>query len=104
MTVPQEKALIKLIQKFAYELSCDEVKLMVDKLENGDDALKRELIRIYTIGTFYFWERVALAPVVRKLRREGLKVAIAETIFNGMQEDIRKTPYIPGKTIYQDRT
>lgn len=101
--------MINIIQKLAYELSCDEVKLMIDKLENGDDALKRELIRIYAIGTFYFWERVALAPVVRKLRREGLKVAIAETIFNGMQEEPResinlKPPYIPGKTIYQDRT
>jgi len=98
--------LIKIIERIAYELCCDEVKLMVDKLKNGDDELKRELVRIYTIGTFYFWERVALAPVVRRLRREGLKVAIAETIFSGMQEDIRitKTPYIPGKTIYQDRT
>ena len=101
--------MINIIQKLAYELSCDEVKLMIDKLENGDDALKRELIRIYAIGTFYFWERVALAPVVRKLRREGLKVAIAETIFNGMQEEPResinlKPPYVPGKTIYQDRT
>lgn len=98
--------MINIIQKLAYELSCDEVKLMIDKLENGDDALKRELIRIYAIGTFYFWERVALAPVVRKLRREGLKVAIAETIFNGMQEEMRDKdrPYIPGKTIYQDRT
>lgn len=101
--------MINIIQKLAYELSCDEVKLMIDKLENGDDALKRELMRIYAIGTFYFWERVALAPVVRKLRREGLKVAIAETIFNGMQEEPResinlKPPYVPGKTIYQDRT
>lgn len=98
--------MIKIIERIAYELCCDEVKLMVDKLKNGDDELKRELVRIYTIGTFYFWERVALAPVVRRLRREGLKVAIAETIFSGMQEDIRitKTPYIPGKTIYQDRT
>lgn len=101
--------MIKIIERIAYEVSCDEVKLMVDKLKNGDDELKRELVRIYTIGTFYFWERVALAPVVRRLRREGLKVAIAETIFSGMQEDIRdsiniKPPYVPGKTIYQDRT
>lgn len=101
--------MINIIQKLAYELSCDEIKLMIDKLENGDDALKRELVRIYTIGTFYFWERVALAPVVRKLRRQGLKVAIAETIFNGMQEEPResinlKPSYVPGKTIYQDRT
>lgn len=96
--------MIKIVERIAYELSCDEVKLMVDKLENGDEELKRELIRIYTIGTFYFWERVALAPVVRRLRREGLKVAIAETIFNGIKDDLRVRPYIPGKTIYQDRT
>ena len=98
--------MIKIIERIAYEFCCDEIKLMVDKLKNGDDELKRELVRIYTIGTFYFWERVALAPVVRRLRREGLKVAIAETIFSGMQEEMRDKdrPYIPGKTIYQDRT
>lgn len=96
--------MFKIIQKVAYGLSCDEIKLMVDKLENGDEELKRELVRIYTIGTFYFWERLAVAPVVRRLRREGLKVAIAETIFNGIKDDLRERPYIPGKTIYQDRT
>lgn len=96
--------MLKIIQKLAYELSCDEVKLMVDKLENGDDELKRELIRIYNIGSFYFWERLAVAPVVHKLRRRGVKIAIAETIFNGVQDDLREKPYIPGKTIYQDRT
>jgi hypothetical protein len=96
--------LIKIVERIAYELSCDEVKLMVDKLETGDDSLKRELMRIYTIGTFYFWERLAVAPVVHRLRRQGLKVAIAETIFNGIKDDLREKPYIPGKTIYQDRT
>ena len=99
--------MINIIQKLAYELSCDEVKLMIDKLETSDDPLKRELVRIYnreSIGTFSFWERVALAPIVRRVRRAGLKVAIAETVFNGIQADIESRPYIPGKTIYQDRT
>lgn len=98
--------MINLIQKLAYELSCDEVKLMVDKLENGDDELRRELVRIYNIGSLYFWERLAVAPVVHKLRREGLKVAIAETVFHGhaAEEMANRKPYVPGKTIYQDRT
>lgn len=112
MTVPNDrshrrKALFKIIQKIAYELSCDEIKLMVDKLENGDEELKRSLVRIYQLSrleSFYFWERLAVAPVVHRLRRQGLKVAIAETIFNGIQDDLREKPYIPGKTIYQDRT
>jgi hypothetical protein len=101
--------LIKIIERIAYEVSCDEVKLMVDKLKNGDDDLKRELLRIYSVGTFYFWERVAIAPTIHRLRRQGTKTTIVETIFSGMQEDIRdsiniKPPYVPGKTIYQDRT
>lgn len=96
--------MIKIVERIAYELSCDEVKLMVDKLENGDEELKRELMRLYTIGTFYFWERLAIAPVVHRLRREALKFAVAETIFNGIKDDLQERPYIPGKTIYQDRT
>jgi hypothetical protein len=97
--------LIKIIERVGYELCCDEVKLMVDKLKNGDDDLKRELLRIYSVGTFYFWERLAIAPIIHRLRRQGTKTTIAETIFSGMQEDIRvtKTPYIPGKTIYHDK-
>lgn len=96
--------MINIIQKLAYELSCDEVKLMIDKLETCDDPLKRELMRIYAVGTFSFWERVALAPIIKRVRRAGLKVAIAETVFNGIQADVESRPYIPGKTIYQDRT
>lgn len=98
--------MINIIQKLAYELSCDEVKLMVDKLENGDVELQRELVRLYQISrmeSFYFWERLAVAPIVRRLRRQGLKVAIAETVFHGADE-MRELPrYVPGKTIYQDR-
>ena len=95
--------MINIIQKLAYELSCDEVKLMIDKLETCDDPLKRELMRIYAIGTFSFWERVALAPIIKRIRREGLKVAIAETVFNGIHLQY-EDKYMPGKTIYQDRT
>ena len=96
--------MLNIIQKIAYELCCDEVKLMVDKLETGDDNLRRELMRIYHVGSFYFWERVALAPIVHRLRRQGIKVAIAETIFHGIQAEQENKAYIPGKTIYQDRT
>jgi len=105
----RRKALFKIIQRIAYELSCDEIKLMVDKLETGDEELKRSLVRIYQLGrleSFYFWERLAIAPAVHRWRRQGAKVAIAETIFNGIQEGLREQQdvYIPGKTIYQDRT
>ena len=101
--------MLKLIQRIAYELSCDEIKLMVDKLETGDEELKRSLVRIYQLGrleSFYFWERLAMAPAVHRWRRQGAKVAIAETIFNGIQDGLREQQdvYIPGKTIYQDRT
>lgn len=124
----------KLIEKLAYKLSGTHVKILYDKLEenpsrvgiqNGHAARLDRLVEIAEDGAFTLQERVALALLIARLRRENTKAKIMKTLLEGdmvepysMQRAetvkqytdialkdleahaIKSAPYIPGETIY----
>lgn len=120
----------KLIEKLAYKLSGTHVKILYDKLEenpsrvgiqNGHAARFDRLVEIAEDGAFTLQERVALALLIARLRRENTKVKIMQTLLEGRHEEDRlrtlksftqvalddlqastvaNAPYIPGETIY----
>jgi len=124
----------KLIEKLAYKLSGTHVKILYDKLEenphrvgiqNGHAARLDRLVEIAEDGAFTLQERVALALLIARLRRENTRVKIMKTLLEGEAaetyaaqraetvktytqvalEDLKahtiaNAPYIPGETIY----
>lgn len=124
----------KLIEKLAYKLSGTHVKILYDKLEenphrvgiqNGHAARLDRLVEIAEDGAFTLQERVALALLIARLRRENTKARIMKTLLEGDMVEaysaqraetiktytqvalkeleahtIANAPYIPGETIY----
>lgn len=124
----------KLIEKLAYKLSGTHVKILYDKLEEnpprvgmqkGHAARLDKLVEIAEDGAFTLQERVALALLIARLRRENTKARIMKTLLEGevaetyaaqraetvktytqvALEDLKahtiaSAPYIPGETIY----
>jgi hypothetical protein len=87
----------KLIQKVAYKLCSTEVKMLLDKLDEGKEkvgltVLSKNLVpshgylHIVNTGKFSVPERIALAIKMNDIHRVATKMTIVETIFDGEQK------------------